>query len=146
MIGRLSPEEIERVLSSQMIGRIGCHAGGRTYVVPVTYAYDGESIYGYTGEGMKLRMMRDNPEVCFEVEQIDDPSRWRSVIAWGSFEELYGQEAAHALQILLDRYAVQALGETALPPLGPHRRGAIHPDAHLYRVRLGEKTGRFESI
>ena len=40
MLGTLSSEQIEQVLRSEVIGRIGCHASGKTYVVPITYAYE----------------------------------------------------------------------------------------------------------
>lgn len=88
MIETLPDEEIERTLREQFVGRIGCHADGRTYVVPVAYAYHDNCIYGHSIEGVKIRMMRKNPNVCFEVDRIDALSRWRSVIAWGHFEEL----------------------------------------------------------
>jgi len=36
MIRPLANDEIERVLRAGVVGRIGCHADGRTYVVPVS--------------------------------------------------------------------------------------------------------------
>ena len=48
-------------------------------------------------------MMRANPFVCFEVEQIDDLANWRSVIARGVFEELAGKDDQRALQLLVNR-------------------------------------------
>ena len=72
MIGELAMNEIDQVLREGVIGRIGCHARGRTYVVPVTYVYDGVSIIGHTGDGLKVRMMRENPVVCFEVDQLGE--------------------------------------------------------------------------
>lgn len=56
MLGELNKGQIEQVLLSELIGRIGCYADGQTYVVPITYVYDGESIYGHSVDGMKLRM------------------------------------------------------------------------------------------
>ena len=41
-------------------------------------------------------MMRANPFVCFEVEDIDDLANWHSVIAWGVFEELACEDEARA--------------------------------------------------
>ncbi len=58
MLGELNQEQIEQVLRSEVIGRLGCHASGRTYVVPVTYAYDGERIICHSGLGRKIEMMR----------------------------------------------------------------------------------------
>ena len=65
-------------------------AEGRTYVVPITYAYDNNSVIGHSSEGLKMRMMRENPWVCVEVDHMDDLANCRSVIAWGRFEEWGG--------------------------------------------------------
>jgi len=42
MLGKLTMAEIEEVIKHQIVGRIGCHANGMTYRVPVSYAYDGD--------------------------------------------------------------------------------------------------------
>ena len=44
MFGTLNTEEIETLLHNQIIGRIGCQFDNTTYVVPISYAYDGEFI------------------------------------------------------------------------------------------------------
>src|SRR5580765_196663 len=104
MLGKLTDVAIEETLKRQVIGRIGCHADGITYVVPVSYAYNGKDVYVHTYEGMKLKMMRKNPRVCFETDTMKDMANWQSVIAWGEFEELTETaERNKALQILLDR-------------------------------------------
>jgi len=81
MFGDLDPLEIDRILHNQILGRIGCHADHITYIVPISYAYDGEYIYAITREGMKINIMRQNPQVCFEVEQIPDMANWQSLYA-----------------------------------------------------------------
>lgn len=145
MIGELGPEDIEQLLRAEVLGRIGCHARGRTYVVPVTYAYDGASIFGYTGNGLKVRMMRENPAVCVEVEQLDRLPSWRTAIAFGRFEELTGDEAAAALRLLRERLRdhggrpLRAIGTWAPGPEATAPRQPI-----LYAVRISEKTGRYE--
>ena len=55
MLGELTSDEIDELLRTEAIGRIGCYAFGQPYVVPVTYAYDGDSVYGHSREGLKLR-------------------------------------------------------------------------------------------
>ena len=37
MVGWLSPAEIEDLLHTELVAHLGCHADGRTYVVPITY-------------------------------------------------------------------------------------------------------------
>ena len=77
MIEELPADEIEELLRAQFVGRIGCHADGLTYVVPVIYAYEGDCLYAHTLVGQKVAMMRANPDVCFEVDEYVGGS-WRS--------------------------------------------------------------------
>jgi nitroimidazol reductase NimA-like FMN-containing flavoprotein (pyridoxamine 5'-phosphate oxidase superfamily) len=148
MLGILSSEEIEDLLRSEVVARIGCHANGRTYVVPITYAYDGESLIAHSTEGLKLQMMRVNPSVCVEVDHMDDLSNWRSVIARGRFEELAGADASAALVALRERFRPLLVSETSQPGEGLHAgESEVHVGnggAHIYRIHLIEKTGRFE--
>ena len=60
----LDRDEIEEFLLGQRIARLGCHAGGETYVVPVIYAYGDGAIVTVTQEGRKVGMLRENPRVC----------------------------------------------------------------------------------
>jgi hypothetical protein len=142
MLGNLTSDEIERVLREEALGRIGCHARGRTYVVPVTYAYDGERVICHSGRGDSVRMMRENPEVCFEVEQVHNLANWRSVVAEGRFEELDGEDAETAANFLEDRLLPLIASATAFPySVAGH---GLHPDSVIYSIYLGKKTGRYE--
>lgn len=147
MIGTLTPAQVDDVLRGEVIGRIGCHAGGRTYVVPVTYAYADGCVYGHSAVGQKVEMMRENPDVCFEVEHVDALSRWKSVIAWGTYEELHGSDADRGMQALIERM-MPLMAEEANRPT--HGSGASHrPDGRvlepvIFRIRLHQATGRFE--
>ncbi|MBL7876262.1 MAG: pyridoxamine 5'-phosphate oxidase family protein [Cyclobacteriaceae bacterium] len=148
MLGELSREEIENVLSSNVIGRIGCTGGGRVYVVPVTYVYDNGYVIGHTKEGMKIEFLRKNPECCFEVDEMKEISRWRSVIAWGTFEELEGAEADKAMEKLLARLMPLVPSETShASRMGPTSSKRISTQGNnpiVYRILLKEKSGRYE--
>lgn len=48
MLGELNTDMIEGLLKSQFLGRIGCHAKGVTYIVPVHYAYEAPYIYAHS--------------------------------------------------------------------------------------------------
>jgi hypothetical protein len=147
MLGELNTRQIEDILYSQSIGRLGCHADGVTYVVPVTYAYDGRYVYAHTAKGMKVNMMRKNPEVCFEVESVSNMSDWQSVISWGKYEEITGEAARKmAMQKLIDHLLPVLTGETVQPSHGfdPHMTDAAGREVILFRIKLNNKTGRFE--
>jgi nitroimidazol reductase NimA-like FMN-containing flavoprotein (pyridoxamine 5'-phosphate oxidase superfamily) len=149
MIGELDQSEIDALLRSEVIGRVGCYAEKQIYVVPVAYVYDGECIYGHADEGMKLRLMRADPHVCFEVDHIENLANWRSAIVWGTFEELRGEDADKALLLL--RRRLETLIETqsaadAHPLEGYvlYRMQSATRHGILYRIAIREKTGRFE--
>src|SRR5918996_5405367 len=106
IIRELPTEEIDALLRTAIVGRIACcgHGAtgdGRPYLVPLAYGYDGAAVYAHSGPGRKLRLMRANPLVTFEVDAAEAPDRWRSVIAEGAYEELSAaEEIARALAII----------------------------------------------
>ena len=141
MLGTLTRTQIENVLRAGTVGRIGVTADGRTYVVPITYVYEGDSVYGHTTIGQKVRMMRKSPDVCFEVEDIKDMANWRTAITWGRYEELTGDVATAAAKLIAARLGPLTTSATA-GPVGPAARKA---QTHVsYRIRLTERTGRYE--
>lgn len=152
MLGEMTSAQIEQLLRSEMIGRVGCCSDGKVYIVPVTYAYDGKYIYAHSSEGRKVRMMREHPEICFEVEQVESMANWKSVVVNGMFEELTGDQASHAMEILMERF-LPYLGTTSetLMPAHPSASAPGHAStqgnhqAVVYRIRVGEKSGRFET-
>jgi nitroimidazol reductase NimA-like FMN-containing flavoprotein (pyridoxamine 5'-phosphate oxidase superfamily) len=142
MLGELNEDQIDRLLRNEVIARIGCLSNGRVYVVPVTYVYDGTYLYGHTMDGAKLRAMRAHPDVCVEVDHVDNLSNWQSVIAWGTFEECRGGDWDAGFRILADRIMPLLVFPRDEPPpdLSVLRRGSV------YRIRLRERSGRFEAV
>jgi uncharacterized protein len=139
--GRGAPRELSRAetdefLQGQRIARLGCHAGGVTYVVPLIYAYEDGAVVAVTTEGRKTAMLRENPRVCVEVDEYDADGKgsWRSVIADGTFEELTGDAVEPALALLRERFA-RAAGRTA-------ERRQLGPGVVVLRVVLDEVSGR----
>jgi uncharacterized protein len=129
----MSREAIDELLAEELVGRIGCHTDGETYVVPVIYAYDGDAFYAYSIAGKKIRMMRENPDVAFEVDRYGGPGRWRSVIARGDYEELEGADAERARSLLAEKFAGLARGLRATPE---------GPAPVAFRIRIREISGR----
>jgi nitroimidazol reductase NimA-like FMN-containing flavoprotein (pyridoxamine 5'-phosphate oxidase superfamily) len=147
MLGKLNPEQMDHVLRSQVVGRIGCYADGSVYLVPITYLYDGEHIYGHTKEGLKVRMMRQNPRVCFEVDVIENMANWQSVVLQGIYEELTGEESQDVRRMLFNRMTPLLVSETSMPADSPgiHQPITASPLTLVtFRIRITEKTGRYE--
>ena len=143
MLRELTPDVTDHLLRSQFFGRIGCAADGQVLVLPVTYLYDGQAIYGQTREGTKTRLLRQNPIVCFEVDEVCSPLCWRSVVVQGIYEELQGEERL---------YAEQRLGPGRVAPLNlagnafSNEMVAVAPaPTVVYRIRILSKSGRSET-
>ena len=149
MTGELNEQQINNLLTSQAIGRIACCDGHHPYIVPVMYSYDGHYIYGQSTEGQKMELMRENPNVCFQVDLSCDLNNWQSAIAFGQFEELQDETASTAREFLFSK---------VLPLMTP---SAIHQHEHwegnghelsdkdrikpiMFRIKINEKSGRFE--
>jgi len=147
MFGKLNNEQVQFLLSSQVTGRLVCTDGLQPYIVPVSYTYDGEYIYGQTNEGLKLNILRKNPNVCFEVDVITNTRNWQSIIVYGKFEELENETAEKARSILFSR-VFQLMTSTALPAYGDAVNGNVDDSTRIrhvmYRIKIDESTGRFE--
>jgi uncharacterized protein len=149
MLGELNEQQINNVLSSQVIGRLGCCDKGTPYIVPVTYTFDGNYIYGQMGPGKKLNILRAHPKVCFEVDSMLNMANWQSVILQGQFEELKGKTATTARSLLFNR--IYPLTTSRTLHAHEHELGetmTLSDDTRIkpimYRIRIVSKTGRFE--
>lgn len=131
--------EMTALLLRVGFGHLGCTRDGHPYVVPMHYAFDGQHLYFFTTEGTKTEFIAANHEVCFQVEEIVDSSRWRSVMLIGEAQRLTRQdEIEHAMQLIAER------NSTLTPALNRTEVGAWHRQNQIavYRVRPGALYGR----
>lgn len=147
MMGSLEADEIEGVLLGEVLGRVGFVAEGRPHIAPVAYVYDSllSFVYVHSTEGFKVRAMRANPNVCFEVEHIRDMGNWRTVVARARFEELPTDRE----QLAMDRLTARLVPVHLDPKTLAARKCAMQSRQRsrrtiLYRLHLLEKAGRFE--
>jgi len=149
MLGKLNEKQIEDLLTKQVTGRLGCHANGITYIVPINYVYRHPYIFAHAAEGQKIDMMRENPNVCFQVDEIKSVFRWKSVIAWGRFEEITDpEEKQQAMQGLIHRIMPLAENPTEHPSHGIAEKYSdigLNIDLVVYKIMLSKMTGRFEN-
>lgn len=147
MLGELTNIQIQNILTSQVIGRIGCTDGMQPYIVPVTFTYDGKYIYGQSNEGKKMKILRKNPKVCFEVDVMTDMRNWQSVLLFGIFEELKNKKAIEAREILFNH--VFSLKTSSTIHAHEHEvTGEINDKNRvkyiMYRIKIKKISGRFE--
>ena len=148
MLGQLNEKQIQTILTQQVIGRLGCHYNDETYIVPLNYVYRNGMIYAHSGTGKIIEVMRKNPNVCFEVEEIEDIFQWRCVIAWGVFEEISDEDEKQQIR--------QLLTHRIMPLVSRPQQHASHGiaanesdidiriDPIMYKIKINKTTGRFE--
>jgi uncharacterized protein len=147
MLGHLTNTEVETLMQSETVGRIGCCADNKMYVVPISYAYGEGCVYCYTYEGKKVDMMRKNPAVCFQVDNMRDLSNWKSALCWGEFEELEAEDQRlHALEMLNQRRVPMISSQTMhISSQWPFSGvNTANLPGIFFRIKLNEKTGRYE--
>lgn len=109
-VGKMTPKEINQFLTCARVGRIGISLKDGPYVVPVGYAYvNGKIFFHSCYSGLKMKGIRRNPNVCFEVDEaLSDISMLKSVIIFGIAEIIDDkEEMIPYLQKLIDKYRVQ---------------------------------------
>jgi uncharacterized protein len=133
-IGRLKDTDALAILREGTLGRLGCIAAGWPYVVPVNYFFDGKDIYIHSLPGKKIDALRANPRVCLQVDEIKDSYNWRSVIAYGTFEEVKGEETRE--NVLTRLYS-------RLPHMTPVESKLVEglKETIVFRVKVDEITG-----
>ncbi len=108
---------IEDVIRNSLVCRLGMSRNDQPYVVPLCFAYNDNTLYFHSaGEGLKLEILQQNPNVCVEFDidqeviQGDKPCKWsmkyRSVIGFGKgslVEDL--EEKKKGLDAIMQQYA-----------------------------------------
>ncbi len=110
------PVEIENIIKEAQICRLAMVEGSKPYMVPLSFGYEGDSLYFHSGhKGMKLEILRVNPTVCFEMDLqgnlLEDEKachwtvQYRSVIGFGKVEFLEDpDEKRDAFGIIMAHY------------------------------------------
>ena len=137
------------MLKENTVGRIACTDGNMPYVVPVSYIFENNTLLCHSRDGMKIEMMRRNPQVCFEIDEIRDYTHWKCIIAWGIYQELTEDaDIEHARQYFSEYMLQMKTSETSDPPHlhgeRPHDTKPDYVPAIFYRIHLQKVTGRFE--
>ncbi len=148
MLGVLTDKQVEKMLHREIIGRIGCSFDGKVYVIPINFGYDGKCVYARSKEGLKIKAMRKDQNVCFEVDRLQKSGDWESVIVWGKFEELKSvKEQINAMKVFTRQIAGFVKSEKAFPshgiPRGPGKENDPFKEI-VFKIVITEKSGRFE--
>jgi hypothetical protein len=138
--------EIDEVIFSCRVCHLGLARDNIPYVVPVSFGYDGESIYVHTArEGLKIEHFLANPNVCVQFERgtrvrghPDTACRWtveyESVIGFGRVAELTAPEdKSRGLAQIMAHYS--GMDGWAFDPAGLER-------TRVWKITIESLTGK----
>jgi nitroimidazol reductase NimA-like FMN-containing flavoprotein (pyridoxamine 5'-phosphate oxidase superfamily) len=132
----LSNEESRRLLQTARLGRLGCIVNGEPYVVPINYYLEGDYLYSHSLPGLKITGLRENPNACVQVDEMETDLHWRSAIGFGKYEEITKPtERADILNRLLRSFPMLTPVESALAVDGSA------PEVIVFRIKIERVTG-----
>ncbi len=137
----LEPAECTALLERHHVGRLAFSRKDRVDIEPINYIHDDGWLYGRTQPGTKLEVIAHNRWVAFEIDEIDAPFDWRSVVVKGGFYILRRDgsptevEVYHKGIAILRRFMPETL--TSADPI-PER-------AIVFRIHIDEIFGRAAS-
>ncbi len=136
MVKALSDKEARALLSECGMGRLGCVDDGEPYVVPINYVFDEGSVYSHSLTGRKINALRAHRRACLQVDKIKSDFDWRSVIAYGDFEEIHApNDRRSILGKLLARFPLLTPVESVT------MLDADEATSIVFRIRIDRITG-----
>ena len=127
------------VLAHHHVGRLAFALHDRVDVEPISYVLVKDWLYCRTSPGTKLITLAHNPWVAFEVDEIEGPFDWRSVVVRGTAYFLRpGIRGDHSFDEAVEH--LRSIDQRALThdDLAPHR-------TVLFRIHVNDITGRAAS-
>lgn len=82
-IEEMSKNEVNELLGRMNYGHLATSRNDQPYVVPVHFVYEDPVIYVYTTEGKKSEIIKENPQVCLQTEDVKNNQDWQSVVVTG---------------------------------------------------------------
>jgi len=149
------PKIIEEILNRNPVGHLGLSWKNQPYVVPLLFAFKEGKIYVHSADsGMMMDFLRNNPSVCFEVDEFLDvvpgplPCKWtntyRSVIAFGTAQILTdSDEKTAGLRLIVEKYAGGDTAQTLTKDMvQEYRSMLLHRGTAVVKISIDQVTGK----
>lgn len=142
MLIELNTFEALNLLTANSIGRIGCYEKDHVYIVPINYRLTHNYITCYSLEGKKIEMMRRQPHVCFEVDEIIDSNNWCSVIVNGVFEEILEEQDLSELRPFFTEHWFRNKEELTHDKKWESGRPSFYANQIFFKILIKQISGR----
>ena len=112
-----APEEIEKILMESRVCRLAMVDGDKPYIVPMNFGYSKGCLFFHSAkQGRKIELMKKNPNICFEVDELIKLKKASLACDWGvDFKSVIGsgkvvfledlKEKIHALNMIMSQYS-----------------------------------------
>jgi uncharacterized protein len=143
LVEEMTPEDCRRAMSNATFGRLASVQDAQPYVVPVSFAVEGDYAYLFSMPGRKVDSMRKNPRVCLEIDSVNSQISWMSIVVLGRYEELWDTpdcrpDRMRAQELLNGHPSWWLPGAVA----DADRVGSTNVSPVFYRIRMENLTGR----
>lgn len=136
MITVLNDSQARELLRSERVARLGCIVNREPYITPINYNFEDDCVYSHSLAGTKVNALRENPRACVQVDHVESDLSWKSVMAFGNFEEIVKpSERNEILSKLLRRFPLLTPVESTIAEDG------CSPEVIIFRVRIDRITG-----
>jgi len=138
VLTRLNEVEATKLLTRQRIARLGCITEAGPYVVPISYYFADGCVYSHSLPGLKIDSLRNDPRACVQVDETESDIHWKSVLAFGTYEEVKPNERSEVINKLMQRFTTLTPVESALAAdAGPQ-------PVIVFRIKVERITGLAE--
>lgn len=119
-IPRIPREEYDSLIKRQYISRIAFTGGGRPYIAPFMYVFDGRYLYFLsTKYGRKIAYFHADPHVSVEIEEYaPDLSSFTFVSLQGTLQEVHDQKKIEVRERFVRMIREKGLSPRVLTALG----------------------------
>ncbi|HBW38785.1 pyridoxamine 5'-phosphate oxidase family protein [Desulfosporosinus sp. BICA1-9] len=109
--------EMDEIMEKAQVCRLAVSYHDMPYIIPMNFGYSNQVLYFHSaGEGLKLSILRENPQASFEVDinteivpsehGCDWSMRYQSVVGFGEVEFIEGIEAKReGMTIIMQHYS-----------------------------------------
>lgn len=106
MIREMPESEIRNMIQHSHMGRLAYILDNRPVIAPMSFRFNGGSLYSFTTEGQKTEAMRSNDAVCVLFDNIVSRTEWRTVTVHGRYREIAGEAEREAIVKLMSDEAI----------------------------------------
>jgi len=107
---------IEEIIKQSRVCRLAMVDGDKPYVIPMSFGYDGSLYFHSALEGRKIEVLKKNPQVCFEFDEVTKLVKNKDACEWGmAFKSVIGEgeavfveditQKAHGLGVIMAQYS-----------------------------------------